>query len=157
MLCAVGKGIARGFIDYMRNECEQNQKTILGKFMFTLPADHADIPFKINLSATDSEGNPIKDFDPDSVIVETNSTNPELVEIIMDEDEDPLTGKVRIGRPSNDEFDIASVEAMVTVDGNAIAVDGAQFLITVGDVDPNSIRARIEFEGITEDPQPPIE
>jgi hypothetical protein len=145
MLCAVGKGIARGFIDYMRNECEQNQKTILGKFMFTLPADHADIPFKINLSATDS------------VSVETNSTNPELVEIIMDEDEDPLTGKVRIGRPSNDEFDIASVEAMVTVDGNAIAVDGAQFLITVGDVDPNSIRARIEFEGITEDPQPPIE
>lgn len=153
---AIGKGIAYAWHELLRNECRKDRKTYSTRLMFILPADHPNVTGRVVISATDSEGNPV-DIDDERVTIETNSTNPELVEMVFDNDEDPATFELHIGRPSESDVDIASVEAVVTVDGVPVQVAGAQFMITTGALDPSSVRANIQFDGITESPSEPTE
>jgi hypothetical protein len=152
---AIGRGIALGFCEAMRNECEpkpiQNSFSVIP--MFIVKADNPDVNFRIGIVARDSEGNavPASAIDPAKIEVDVLSTNDELVEIVFDDDNDPLTGIVRFGRPSASESEIASVEVRASYDGVALTPVGAQFMITVGD--PAQFDApTITFDGLTDTP-----
>jgi hypothetical protein len=149
----LGAGMAIGFVICRKFFCapipNPNPKLNISVIpMYVVKADNPDVRFNINFTASDSEGNSVP-LDPEKIEVDVTSTNPELVEIIMDDDDDPMTGIVRFGRPSVGEEDIASVEVRATYDGNSIAPVGAQFMIVAGD--PTAFSApTITFDGLTE-------
>jgi len=157
---ACGKVAARLLNDAIdeRIECEPDEATSATatihfselREMYVVKADHPNVTGRININVADSEGNPLG-FDPELVEnIDVTSTNPELVNIEVDEDSDSLTFVVSFGRPSNGETDIASVEARITYNGIELAPAGAQFTITTGD--PSSVNATIQFDGLTEIP-----
>lgn len=114
--------------------------------MFVLKADHEDVPFTIEGEVTDSEGNVIDNADIDWA---AESSNPSVVAINVDSDEDDTTGSIHIGSPG-----IASVNVVGKYNGAILANFGAQFTVVAGD--PAAITGgKIVFEGIEEIPEEP--
>lgn len=120
-----------------------------GIFMYVVKADNSDVPYTITPpTATDSEGNKIPNAELSYSIT---SDNESAVALIPDDDENPLTGVLRIGGPGDiaGVTDTASIMVEVSHGGEIIGAFGAQFVITPGDV--AAIQGGgISFEGLTE-------
>lgn len=112
---------------------------------FKVKADHPDIPFDIDATVTDSEGNEI---DGAEVNYEILSDNPEVAELALDDDSDPSTGKLHIGKPG-----IAAVGIKLTA-GDIEQIAMATFVVSAGDPANLNI-TKIAFEGIEPEPMEP--
>lgn len=113
-----------------------------GNFMFIVKADHPDAPYKITPpTIEDSEGNPVEN---PNLAYELSSSNGAVVDMVADNDNDPLTGVFHFGQPGQ-----ASVNVNVLFEGKIIGAFGAQFTVTAGDP-ARIVGGGITVEGLTE-------
>lgn len=118
------------------------------KVMYVVKADHPETKYNISADVVDSEGNVIEATELDW---EVTTDNPDAVEIVPDDDNNPTTGAVKFGSPGT-----ANVNITASYKGNILGSFGAQFTVTTGD--PSAIaNANITFEGLSEEtPEPEV-